>query len=49
MHQMNTRQETSNTANHLPPLGFRYSCALNGGNTGLSHYILLDKPARRGE
>jgi len=25
------------------PIGFRYSCNLNGSNTGLSHYILLDK------
>lgn len=24
-------------------IGFRYSCGLNGSNTGLSHYILLDK------
>jgi|GEM_PF-2541701 len=27
----------------LKPIGFRYSCNLNGSNTGLSHYILLDK------
>jgi modified peptide precursor CbpA len=24
-------------------MGYRYSCGLNGSNTGLSHYILLDK------
>ncbi len=25
------------------PIAFRFSCHLNGSNTGLSHYILLDK------
>lgn len=24
-------------------IGYRYSCGLNGSNTGLSHYILLDR------
>jgi modified peptide precursor CbpA len=32
-----------NTTKAAKPMGYRYSCGLNGSNTGLSHYILLDK------
>ena len=35
--------KTAKTAKTAKPIGFRYSCGLNGSNTGLSHYILLDK------
>lgn len=34
---------TPKTRKPVKPIGFRYSCNLNGSNTGLSHYILLDK------
>lgn len=40
--QKHTNQ-TAKTAKTVKPIGFRYSCGLNGSNTGLSHYILLDK------
>ncbi len=36
-------QETTKIQKPVKPIGFRYSCNLNGSNTGLSHYILLDK------
>jgi modified peptide precursor CbpA len=40
--QKNTNK-SAKTAEAAKPIGFRYSCGLNGSNTGLSHYILLDK------
>lgn len=40
---MNKAQSTPQTKKPVKPIGFRYSCSLNGSNTGLSHYILLDK------
>jgi modified peptide precursor CbpA len=43
MQQLNTNKEVKNTVKDAKPIGFRYSCGLNGSNTGLSHYILLDK------
>lgn len=41
--QSNTNKLAKNPAKTAKPIGFRYSCGLNGSNTGLSHYILLDK------
>ena len=41
--QSNTNKSAKTTAKTAKPIGFRYSCGLNGSNTGLSHYILLDK------
>ncbi len=35
--------QKENSSKTVKPIGFRYSCGLNGSNTGLSHYILLDK------
>ncbi len=43
MQQINTNKEAKNIVKESKPIGFRYSCGLNGNNTGLSHYILLDK------
>jgi modified peptide precursor CbpA len=43
MQQLNPKQAVPNHGQAPQPIGFRYSCALNGSNTGLSHYILLDK------
>ncbi len=40
---MKKAQNTQKTQKPVKPIGFRYSCNLNGSNTGLSHYILLDK------
>lgn len=41
--QSNTNKSGKNPDKTAKPIGFRYSCGLNGSNTGLSHYILLDK------
>jgi modified peptide precursor CbpA len=43
MKQINTQQQEKSPLQAAKPIGFRYSCSLNGSNTGLSHYILLDK------
>jgi modified peptide precursor CbpA len=43
MQQINPTPAEKNTVNAAKSIGFRYSCGLNGSNTGLSHYILLDK------
>ena len=43
MKQINTQQRGKKPFKAAKPIGFRYSCGLNGSNTGLSHYILLDK------
>jgi modified peptide precursor CbpA len=43
MQQVNTNKEVKNSGKESKVIGFRYSCGLNGSNTGLSHYILLDK------
>jgi modified peptide precursor CbpA len=43
MQQLNHQPAEKNTVKAAKPIGFRYSCGLNGSNTGLSHYILLDK------
>jgi modified peptide precursor CbpA len=43
MPQINSNKEVKNSVKDAKPIGFRYSCGLNGSNTGLSHYILLDK------
>jgi modified peptide precursor CbpA len=43
MQQINPNPAEKNTVKVSKPIGFRYSCGLNGSNTGLSHYILLDK------
>jgi modified peptide precursor CbpA len=43
MQAINTNKEVNNIGKEPKPIGFRYSCGLNGSNTGLSHYILLDK------
>jgi modified peptide precursor CbpA len=43
MQQLNTNKAAKNSGKDVKPIGFRYSCGLNGSNTGLSHYILLDK------
>ncbi len=43
MQQINTNKIGKNSVKEAKPIGFRYSCDLNGSNTGLSHYILLDK------
>jgi modified peptide precursor CbpA len=43
MQQINMNKESEKTVRESKPIGFRYSCGLNGSNTGLSHYILLDK------
>ena len=43
MQQINTQQKEKSPLQAAKPIGFRYSCGLNGSNTGLSHYILLDK------
>lgn len=40
---MQKTAKTPKTRKPAKPIGFRYSCSLNGSNTGLSHYILLDK------
>ncbi len=40
---MKKAQDIKKTQKPAKPIGFRYSCNLNGSNTGLSHYILLDK------
>ncbi len=41
--QSSTNKSAKTPAKTAKPIGFRYSCSLNGSNTGLSHYILLDK------
>jgi len=43
MGKHNQRYEAQITSREPKPFGFRYSCGLNGDNTGLAHYILLDK------
>jgi modified peptide precursor CbpA len=43
MQPIQTHKEIKNSVKDAKPIGFRYSCGLNGSNTGLSHYILLDK------
>jgi modified peptide precursor CbpA len=43
MKQINTHKKEKSSLQAAKPIGFRYSCGLNGSNTGLSHYILLDK------
>ena len=43
MPQINTNKNAKDAVKEAKPIGFRYSCDLNGSNTGLSHYILLDK------
>jgi modified peptide precursor CbpA len=42
MQQISTNKEVQKSVKDAKPIGFRYSCGLNGSNTGLSHYILLD-------
>jgi modified peptide precursor CbpA len=41
--QKDTNKPAKTTVKTVKLIGFRYSCGLNGSNTGLSHYILLDK------
>ncbi len=43
MQPINTTNPCKTSGKALKPVGFRFSCGLNGSNTGLSHYILLDK------
>lgn len=43
MQPINPNKEAKSAVKEAKPIGFRYSCGLNGSNTGLSHYILLDK------
>jgi len=43
MQPIHTSKEAKHPVKEPKPIGFRYSCGLNGSNTGLSHYILLDK------
>lgn len=43
MQASNITKTVKNTTKTVKPIGFRYSCGLNGSNTGLSHYNLLDK------
>jgi modified peptide precursor CbpA len=43
MQPSNITKTEKNTPKVAKPIGYRYSCGLNGSNTGLSHYILLDK------
>jgi modified peptide precursor CbpA len=43
MQQLKSNSAVKNTVKAPQPIGFRYSCGLDGSNTGLSHYILLDK------
>ncbi len=43
MDQTTTATKQPETPLRPAAIGFRYACQPNGNNTGLSHYILMDK------
>jgi modified peptide precursor CbpA len=43
MDQRSAANKQPQTPQRPAAMGFRYACQPNGNNTGLSHYILMDK------